>query len=118
VKRDAGGNRVLGLPKGHAEDGETPEQAAAREVREEAGVTGELIERLGEVSYNYERRGRAVAKRVVFFLFEYSAGDPADHDHEIESARWMPLHEAVAELTYPGEREMAARALSRSPLDR
>jgi 8-oxo-dGTP pyrophosphatase MutT (NUDIX family) len=113
VKRAAGGHRVLGLPKGHPEDGETPQEAAAREVREEAGVEGELVEHLGDVDYTYERRGRPIAKRVAFFLIEYRSGDPADHDHEIEEARWMPLTEAVTALTYEGERRIVERALSR-----
>src|SRR5207302_4038787 len=110
--------RVLGLPKGHPDGDETPEQAAAREVQEETGVTAELIDKLGEVSYYYERRGRRVAKRVAFYLFEYRAGDLADHDHEIEDARWMPLKEAARSLTYAGEREMINRALSRLASDR
>ncbi|MCL2418148.1 MAG: NUDIX domain-containing protein [Conexibacteraceae bacterium] len=113
TKRGAGGARVLGLPKGHPERGETTEQTAAREVREEAGVTGELIESLGVVEYTYERRGRPRAKRVEFFLIEYGAGDPADHDREVEEARWMPLAHAAVALTYPGEREIVARAIAR-----
>jgi 8-oxo-dGTP pyrophosphatase MutT (NUDIX family) len=118
VKRDSHGNRVLGLPKGHPDGDETAEQAATREVAEETGVAAELIERLGETNYTYERKGRRVAKRVVFFLFEYRSGDLADHDHEIEDARWMPLKEAARSLTYPGEREMINRALSLLASDR
>ena len=91
VKRDADGNRVLGLPKGHPDGDETPEQAATREVREETGVDAELIDELGEVRYTYER-GRPPGRQAGgFFLFEYRSGDLADHDHEIEEARWMPL---------------------------
>jgi 8-oxo-dGTP pyrophosphatase MutT (NUDIX family) len=118
VKRDANGNRVLGLPKGHPDGGETPEQAATREVAEETGVTAELVEPLGETKYTYERKGRRVAKRVAFFLFEYRSGDVADHDHEIEEARWMPLQEAARSVTYAGERQMIERALSRLASDR
>lgn len=117
VKRDAHGQRVLGLPKGHPEAGETAEQAAIREVREETGVTADLIEPLGEVAYTYERHGRRIAKRVAFFLFEYRSGDLADHDHEIEEARWMGLPEAVAQLSYEGEREVVRRVLSRQAPD-
>ncbi len=118
VKRDASRRRVLGLPKGHLDGGETPEEAAKREVAEETGVTADLIEKLGEVEYNYERRGRRRAKRVVFYLFEYRSGSLEDHDQEIEDARWMPLEQAVEELTYPGEREIVRRALSRLSSDR
>lgn len=118
VKRGSHGHRVLALPKGHPDGDETPEQAATREVAEETGVTAELIEALGETSYTYERKGRRVPKRVAFFLFEYRSGDLADHDHEIEDARWMPLKEAARSLTYPGEREMINRALSRLASDR
>ncbi len=118
VKRDAQGRRVLGLPKGHPDGDETPEAAAIREVGEETGVSAEVIDKLGEVSYTYERRGRRVAKRVAFYLFEYRSGDLADHDHEIEDARWMPLEEAARALSYEGEREMVVRALSRLAQDR
>jgi 8-oxo-dGTP pyrophosphatase MutT (NUDIX family) len=118
VKRASDGGRVLGLPKGHLDGDETPQEAARREVAEETGVTAKLVDELGEVTYRYERRGRPIAKTVRFYLFSYVSGSVEDHDHEIEEARWIPLEQAARELTYAGEREMVQRALSRSAEDR
>ncbi|MDP9344454.1 MAG: NUDIX domain-containing protein [Actinomycetota bacterium] len=114
TRRAADGSKVLALPKGHPEDGESAADAALREVREEAGVRGTLVEKLGETRYWYMRHGQHVAKVVAFFLLDYVSGDVADHDHEVEKARWMSLEQAARRLTYRGEREIAARALSRT----
>jgi ADP-ribose pyrophosphatase YjhB (NUDIX family) len=114
TRRAADGSKVLALPKGHPNPGETAADAALREVREEAGVESAVVEKLGEVGYWYQRSGMRIHKVVAFFLLEYVSGDVADHDHEVEEARWMALADAARELTYQGEREMAARALSRS----
>ncbi len=105
---------VLALPKGHPENGETMEQAATREVREETGLTAEPIEQLGQVRYWYTLSGERVLKGVTFFLFDYLSGSVEDHDDEVESAAWLALDEAVRLLSYRGEREMAAKALERS----
>lgn len=113
TRRAADGSAVLALPKGHPDGDESAADAAAREVREEAGVVGDLVEKLGDVRYWYQRSGRRVLKVVSFFLFEYRSGDVADHDEEIEEARWMPIEEAASALSYRGEREMVARAQSR-----
>ena len=118
TRRAANGSRVLALPKGHLDGDETDEQAAAREVREEGGVEAELVGPLGEVRYHYRRSGRLISKRVRFFLFNFRSGSPADHDHEIEDARWVPMAQAAQELTYPGEREMVLSALSKTGADR
>jgi 8-oxo-dGTP pyrophosphatase MutT (NUDIX family) len=117
-KRSQEGDRVLALPKGHPDGDETMEEAAAREVREETGLTAELVDKLGDVRYWYQRGGRRIFKIVSFYLFRYQSGDVADHDHEIEEARWMPLREAAEQLSFPGEREMVVRALSRSDAER
>src|SRR5688572_2271212 len=111
TRRSAGGHKVLALPKGHVDPGETPAQAAKREVREEGGVDAALVEQLGEVRYWYQRDGRRIPKLVTFFLFDYVGGDCADHDHEVEEARWIPLEQARRDLTYKGEREMVGRAV-------
>ena len=104
---------ILALPKGHPEAGESMEQAAGREVREETGLLAEPVGRLGEVRYWYRFDGERVLKTVIFFLFRYRSGDVDDHDDEVVWAGWVPLAEAPKRLSYKGEREMAAKALAR-----
>ena len=82
-----GRRRVLGLPKGGQDPGESPEQTAAREVREETGITVTVRDRLGQVDYTYRRSGRRIDKTVHFFLCVFEDGDTADHDHEVDDAR-------------------------------
>ena len=109
----AGKRRVTGLPKGGPRPGETGEQTAAREVREETGITAAVRGFLGDVTYWYRRGGRRVYKTVHFYLFDYVSGSTDDHDHEVEEARWIPLREARTRLSYPGERALMDRALSK-----
>ena len=113
TRRAANGARVLALPKGHPDGPESAQEAALREVREEAGVEAEVVESLGQVRYWYQRGGRRISKSVEFFLLRYLSGDVADHDHEVEDARWVPAAQAAKTLTYDGERDMVRRALSR-----
>jgi 8-oxo-dGTP pyrophosphatase MutT (NUDIX family) len=108
------GRRITGLPKGGPERGETPEQTATREVREETGITAKVREALGDVEYWYRRGGRRVFKTVHFFLFDFVSGSTADHDHEVDDARWIPLRDAAESLSYPGERALIERVLSKS----
>jgi 8-oxo-dGTP pyrophosphatase MutT (NUDIX family) len=104
---------VLALPKGHIDPGESAAEAAAREVREEAGVEGTLIEKIDDITYWYVRGGTRVLKMVSFFLFRYRSGSVEDHDHEVDSAEWVPLAEAPKLLSYRGEKKVAAAAQSR-----
>src|SRR6478609_7211347 len=110
TRRAADGSRVLALPKGHVDPGETPVQAAAREVREETGVVGEAVHELGETRYWYRRDGLTIGKSVSFFLFTYVEGDIADHDDEVEEVRWISFKEARRQLSHAAEREMVALA--------
>ncbi|HEX8066552.1 MAG TPA: NUDIX domain-containing protein [Thermoleophilaceae bacterium] len=102
---------VLALPKGHIDAGESSAEAAARELREEAGVRGELLGKLGDVRYWYSRDGERVMKNVAFYLFRYRSGSVRDHDHEVDGAEWVPLEEAPDRLAYRGERDMAEAAV-------
>ncbi|HEX5226014.1 MAG TPA: NUDIX hydrolase [Solirubrobacteraceae bacterium] len=112
TRRAADGSRVLALPKGHVDPGETPVQAAEREVREETGITAKPVGELGETRYWYRRDGRTIGKTVSFFLFEHSGGDIADHDDEVEEVRWISLQEARSSLTHAAEREMVDLAIA------
>ncbi len=104
---------IYALPKGHPDAGETLELAATREVREETGLVAEPVEKLGDVSYWYRFGGERVLKTVTFFLFRFRSGSVADHDDEVLWAGWVPLDQAVEQLSYEGEREMATKALAR-----
>ncbi len=118
TRRAADGSRVLALPKGHVDPGETPIEAATREVREETGIVAEPVCELGESRYWYRRDGRTIGKTVQFFLFEHSGGDTADHDDEVEEVRWIDLREALTALSHTAEREMVELALARLEKDR
>jgi 8-oxo-dGTP pyrophosphatase MutT (NUDIX family) len=109
---------VWALPKGNLDPGERPDETALREVREETGVEGRLVEKLGDVKYTYTRRGGVrVFKIVSFYLLRAGRGRLGEIDErmriEVAEARWLPLDEAPRLLAYGGEREMARKALAR-----
>jgi 8-oxo-dGTP pyrophosphatase MutT (NUDIX family) len=110
------GKDVWALPKGIIGRGEDPAAAALREVAEETGVEGALVEKLGDVRYVYTWKGERVFKVVSFFLLRYARGRlgdiPPAFVHEVDEARWLPLVDAPRVLSYSGEREMAERALA------
>ena len=101
------------LPKGWIDPGETKEQTALREVKEESGVEAEIIGSLGEFTIFYTSPDKEkVRKTNHFFLMKYKAGDPAkDHDWEIEDTIWLKPDEAVEKLDYPGEKKMIEKAI-------
>ena len=107
--------KVRALPKGHIDSGEHPEGAAIRETREETGLTGRCRGKLGEVKYAYRFEGQPIFKSVTFFLLEWESGEidqlTPETRVEVEVAFWLPLERATQELSYPGERQMAKRAL-------
>jgi 8-oxo-dGTP pyrophosphatase MutT (NUDIX family) len=118
TRRAADGSRVLALPKGHVDPGETPIQAAQREVREETGIVAEPVQELGETRYWYRRDGRTIGKSVCFYLFTYVEGDTEDHDDEVEEVRWISLQQARKQLSHTAEREMVDLALAYLKKDR
>ena len=109
---------VWALPKGNLDPGEKPDETALREVYEETGVHGHLVEKLGDVKYTYTRRGGVrVFKIVSFYLLRAGRGRIGDIEElmriEVAEARWLPLDDAPRLLAYGGEREMVQKARDR-----
>jgi 8-oxo-dGTP pyrophosphatase MutT (NUDIX family) len=109
---------VWALPKGNLDPGERPEETAVREVLEETGVAGRLVEKLGDVKYTYTRRnGVRVFKIVSFYLLRAGRGRLGEIEErmriEVAEARWLPLDDGPRLLAHGGEREMAAKARDR-----
>jgi 8-oxo-dGTP pyrophosphatase MutT (NUDIX family) len=118
--RPRGREKVWALPKGRIDEGETAAETAVREVREETGVEGRLVDKLGDVRYVYTaswRGGERIFKVVSFFLLRAGRGRINAIDEamrvEVAEARWLPLDEAQQLLSYGGEREIAAKAWER-----
>lgn len=132
--RDGGGYDVViirthedrwQLPKGWVEEGESPEQAAVREVREEGGVDGSVVGPIDRIEYwyrsKYDPEPVRVHKFVQFFLLTYQAGTTDDHDDEVREARWIEIGEAEQTLSFKDERRvvsMAREALERVAAER
>ena len=106
------------LPKGMIDPGETAEVAALREVREEAGITCEIIEPLDVIVYWFvaafdDGPKKRYHKKVHFYLMKYLEGDVNDHDHEVVEARWVAIDEAEKMLAFDTEKELIVKAKSR-----
>jgi 8-oxo-dGTP diphosphatase len=116
-RRTRRGDLAWGLAKGGIEDGETREDAAVREVREETGLRAEIEEDLGDTRYMYVWEDVRIRKTVHFFLMRHTGGDIGDRDDEMEEIRWFPLERALKRAAYRGERDVLARAaeILRSP---
>jgi len=103
------------LPKGAINPGEEIEDAAHREVREEAGVDTKIIRLLDRIEYwfyaSHEGQRTRFHKFVHFYLMQYLSGNVEDHDHEVEEARWIEINEAIKMLAYESEREVMRKAL-------
>lgn len=103
------------LPKGLLDKGETPEMTAVREVREESGLNGRILEKLGDITYWYYIRGENTKcrKTVHFFLMEYESGDTSQHDLEVDGAEWFTLDEALGKISFKGDRRILETAKAR-----
>jgi 8-oxo-dGTP pyrophosphatase MutT (NUDIX family) len=109
-RRDRRGRLLWSLPKGHIEGGESAREAAIREVAEETGITGSILDELGVIDFWFIADGRRIHKTVHHFLLVAQSGELSDADIEVADVAWVPLAEASARLAYDDERELVSRA--------
>lgn len=115
---DRRGRLLWSLPKGHVEEGETEPQTAVREVREETGIQGEVLGKLGVIDFWFVADGRRVHKTVHHYLLLATAGlELSDEDVEVSEVAWVPVSEMADKLAYADERRLLEKVpdlLSRS----
>jgi len=113
ARRNRAGRLEWCLPKGHLEGTETAEQAAVREIAEETGIQGTIVQALGTIDYWFTGEDRRVHKVVHHFLLSATGGElsvAGDPDGEAEDVAWVAIDELPDRLAYPNERRLAATA--------
>ena len=105
-------------PKGHVEAGETPEDAAVREVEEETGILGRVLAPLGTIDFWFVAEDRRVHKTVHHHLLEAVSGELSDEDIEVVEVAWVPLEELATRLAYADERALVDKALGPAQRER
>jgi len=105
---------VQGLPKGTPEPGETREQTALREVREETGLEVKIEGLIGNIGYRFVRPtdGMNCCKTVFFYLMRAVGGDLALHDREFDVIKWLPSREILTILTFENEVRIVEKGIS------
>lgn len=109
------GGKVWGLPKGLVEQGENIARTAHREVAEETGLEGKILDKIGHIEYFFtfkddEQGPKRVFKIVYFFLMRYTKGSVAGHDFEVDDCRWFDIDTAIGLMKYRDEREILEKA--------
>ncbi len=99
------------LPKGWIDEGESGQQAATREVKEEGGVEAEIVEKVNRINiFFYNEEKQKVAKNIIFFLMKYKKGSEKDHSWETKEAAWLSFKEAHERLTFKSEKGILEKA--------
>ncbi len=109
---DRRGRLTWSLPKGHIEAGETAEQAAVREIREETGIEGRILDELGAIDFWFMASRARIHKTVHHYLLAATGGALSNADVEVEEARWFTLDDAAEQVAYPDERELLLAAMT------
>lgn len=101
------------FPKGHLEAGETPAEAALREVAEESGLMATIVSQLPDTTYSYQRiYGGPQEKRVLWFNMEATSEQIAVDGVEIRWGAFMPPFEAAGRLTHAPDRQLLEQSLT------
>jgi len=101
---------IWALPKGTPVSGESREETALRETREETGLEVRILEPVDSITYWFVLRSTRVCKSVYYYLMEAVGGDTSLHDPEYDRVAWFPVGEALRVMTYPNEVEILRRA--------
>jgi 8-oxo-dGTP pyrophosphatase MutT (NUDIX family) len=101
------------LAKGTPDAGESLEETALREVREETGLEVRLEEPIKSIDYWFSDREDSVLyhKTVHFYLMAPTGGDTDQHDPEFDVVQWFPSNEALKFLAYANEADVLKQAL-------
>jgi 8-oxo-dGTP pyrophosphatase MutT (NUDIX family) len=101
---------VWSLPKGTPEEGETREETALREVREESGLEVRILSYFDAISYSFVRTGERIEKTVYYYIMEAIGGSFEQYDKEFDELRWVRMDEAVRLLDFQTESGLVQRA--------
>ena len=107
---DKRGRMLWSLPKGHIEAGESPEDAALREVLEETGIKSSITRSLGVIDFWFMAEGKRIHKTVHHFLFSELSGTLEPQVSEVDEVKWFPLDDIAKTLAYPDERKLIQRS--------
>lgn len=91
---------------GDKQEGESKENTAIREVKEETGVDARIIHPLTPVTYWFAFKGEKIKKTVYYYIMEALGGDITQHDSEMEEVGWIVPHEVTDRLTYSSDKKV------------
>lgn len=111
-RRNTRGRLLWSLPKGHLEEGESPTEAAIREVREETGLVGEIVGELGVIDFWFQQERTTIHKTVHHFLILAREGELTAQEGEVDEIAWVALDQVAKRLTHDDERQLIAKAKS------
>lgn len=106
---------IWSFPKGHVEFGESTQEAALREVREETGINAKIVDELGVIDFRFVANGRQIHKTVHHYLMVRTGGSLSDEDPEVESVAWISLRRVLKQLAYSDERKLFHKARGMLP---